>query len=336
MKSKIRTKKGYSMLPIIVPGRNAARTATLSIAPVVLLALLLTLFGCSQQGQAKAEATKVATDPVAQVQPAAANSPAQQPVLDKAVSATTSSEPVESPTPAPKPAQKLTGTAALERAAATNKYLLLLFYRNDDDSTRTMKKVVASAAAKLASKANSITINVADAAEKDIVAKLGVDRAPMPLALVVAPTGAITGGFPGKVTEEQISGAFVSPGLASCLTALQAGKLVFLCVQNASTKSNDVALKGVQAFKADARYGKFTEIVSVDPTDAAETKFLAQLKIDPKTDVAVTAFMAPPGAVVAKYNGATDKNTIIATLTAATSGGCGSGGCAPSGCGPTK
>ncbi len=315
---------------------NAARTATLSIVPAVLLASLLTLFGCSQPGQAKAEATKTATDPVAQVQPAPTDSSAQQPVLDQAVSASTSSEPAKPTATETKAAQKVTGIAALERATAAGKYLLILFYRNDDDSTKAMKKVFANAAGKLASKANSVTINVADAAEKDIVTKFGVDRAPMPLALVVAPTGAVTGGFPGKVTEEQISGAFVSPALASCLTALQAGKLVLLCVQNASTKSNDVALKGVQAFKADARYAQFTEVVGLDPADAAEAKFLAQIKVDPATPVAVTAFMAPPGAVIARYNGATDKDVMIAALTAATSGGCGTGGCGPSGCGPTK
>jgi len=325
------------MLLVTMSDRNAARAAAIRAVPAVLLVLLLALLGCGQQGPAKTQAAKsAATDTVAQVQPSPTDSSAQQPELNKAVSATTSSEPAKSSTPPPKPASKATGLAALERAATAGKYLLLLFYRNDDDSTRAMKKVIASAAAKLASKANSITVNVADDAEKDIVAKFGVDRAPMPLTLVVAPTGAITGGFPGKVTEEQLSGAFVSPGLASCLKALQAGKLVLLCVQNSSTRSNDVALQGVQAFKADARYAQFTEVVNLDPIDTAEAKFLAQIKIDPATPVAVTAFMAPPGAVIAKYNGATDKNVMIAALTAATSGGCGTGGCGPSGCGPTK
>jgi hypothetical protein len=142
----------------------------------------------------------------------------------------------------------------------------------------------------------------------------------MPLTLVVAPAGAITGGFVGEVTAAQLSGAFVGPGTATCLKALQDNKLVLLCVQNASTKSNDAALKGAREFKADARYEKVTEIVSMDPSDAAESKLLGQLQISPKTSQAVTAFLAPPGSVVAKYTGATDKNTLVAALTAATSG----------------
>ena len=52
----------------------------------------------------------------------------------------------------------------------------------------------------------------------------------MPLVLAVAPNGAITGGFPLKLTEQDVAGAFVSPGTAGCLKAMQARKLVLLCV----------------------------------------------------------------------------------------------------------
>jgi hypothetical protein len=304
-----------------IQNRAASGVAALRIVPAVLAAVLLTLSGCGQRGSAKAEAAESATaDTVAQVQSVPTDSSAQKPELGRVVSGTTSSEPAESPAPQAKPAQKATGIAVMDRAAAAGKHLLILFYRNDDDSTQAMRKAFASAVAKLANKANSVTVNVTDAAEQEIVAKFGVDRAPMPLALVVAPTGAVTGGFPGKVTEQQLSGAFVGPGTATCLKALQDNKLVLLCVQNASTKLNDAALKGAREFKSDGRYEKVTEIVTVDPSDATESKFLGQLKIDPKTSQAVTALIAPPGSVVAKYAGATDKNTLVAALTAATSG----------------
>jgi|GEM_PF-2193273 len=324
MKSRIRIKKGCSMLPIVMPGRNTVRAAAIRAVPAAFGVILLTLalFGCGQQGSAKAEASKtVVADTVAQVQPATTDSSTQQPELDQAVSAAASSEPAESPAPQAKPAQKVTGIAAVERATAAGKYLLVVFYRSDDDSTRAMKKVVAGAAAKLANKATSVTVNVTDAAERDIVAKYQVDRAPMPLALVVAPSGAITGGFVGKVTEEQLSGSFVSPGLASSLKALQDGKLVLLCVQNTSTKSNDAAMKGVNAFITDTRFAKSTEVVSLDPADEAESKLLKQLQIDPKTSEAVTALLAPPGAVVAQYKGATNKDVMIAALAAKQAGG---------------
>ena len=117
---------------------------------------------------------------------------------------------------------------------------------------------------------------------------------------------------------------------------LQENRLVFLCVQNAATESNDASMQGVRQFKADARFAQATEIVMLDPTDAAEAKFLGDLQIDPKTKAAVTVFLAPPGAPLAVYEGATKKDELVAVLEKA-SAGCGPGGsCGPGGCCPPK
>jgi len=170
------------------------------------------------------------------------------------------------------------------------------------------------------------------AAEKEFVQKYGLANAPMPLVLAFAPNGAITGGFPAtQLTEQRLQDALVSSGMQKCLKALQEGKLVLVCVQNGSTKSNDAALQGVNDFKADAKFAKVTEIVKIDPTVAAEQKFLSQLKIDPKATEATTAVLAPPGRVLATFNGATEKKTMEAALQKASSG-CGPG--ASSGCCP--
>ena len=48
----------------------------------------------------------------------------------------------------------------------------------------------------------------------------------MPLVLVFAPNGAITGGLVGpQVTEEALQNAIASPCMQKCLKALQEGKL---------------------------------------------------------------------------------------------------------------
>jgi hypothetical protein len=50
--------------------------------------------------------------------------------------------------------------------------------------------------------------------------------------------------------------------------------------------------------------------------------------------VAVTAFLAPPGVVIAEFEGATQKDQLVSALLQANSA-CGPGGsCGPSGCGP--
>ena len=241
------------------------------------------------------------------------------------------------PRQAKKPAAAVnqkTAMALMEQAAKDNKYLFGFFWKTENEQTISMKKVFEDALAKVSERATAAIVQVTDPAEREIVKKFGLDRAPMPLALAIAPNGAIMGGFPNEVTEEALLNAFGSPSTEKCMKSLQDGKLVFLCVQNASTTLNAEALQGVQDFKAEAQYTGVTEIVKLDPTDSAEASFLGDLKIDPQTKVAVTAFLAPPGAVIAEFEGATQKDELIATLIKASSA-CGPGGsCGPGGCGP--
>ena len=227
------------------------------------------------------------------------------------------------------------GMAAMKQAAEARQYLFVFFYGKADDQTSTFKKSFETAAAKIADKAMSVTVDVNSPAEKEIVEKFRIQNAPMPMVLSIAPNGAITGSYRGESSEKALLDTMVSPSFQSTLKALQEGKLVFLCVQNKTTKSNEAAMQGVKDFKADVRFAKFTETVAIDPSDTAEKAFLEKLQIDPKADEALTVFLAPPGAVVAKLKGATNKDGLIATLQAATAGGCGSGGCGPKGCAPT-
>lgn len=225
------------------------------------------------------------------------------------------------------------GLAAMEKAAADNKYLFAFFWKDEDHATTTRKEVFEAATQKLAERASTVVVRVTDRSESGIVEKFGVNRAPMPLVLAIAPNGAITGGFPREFTEEELLNAFASPALTKCMKPLQEGKLVLLCVQNDKTKRNAEALRGVNDFKADARFGNVTEIVMLDPSDEAESSFLGDLQIDPHTPTAVTAFLVPPGSAIAEFEGETNKELFLTALQSA--GSCGPGGaCGPAGCGP--
>ena len=201
-----------------------------------------------------------------------------------------------------------------------------------------MRKVFDKAMEKVADRAQWVAVDTTDSSEKAIVAKFELSRAPMPLVLALAPNGAITGGFPSKFEEKQLLDAFATPVTQKVMKQLQDNKLVFVCVQNDKTKSNDAAMQGVRDFKADARFASATEIVMLDPTDSAEASFLADMKIDPKTEDAMTVFLAPPGAAIAEYKGATDKAEMATALQKASSGGCGpgAGSCGPGGACPPK
>lgn len=234
----------------------------------------------------------------------------------------------------PEPSQAAGGIVAMEKAVKANKYLFALFRKEEDSQTSAMRAVLDEAMQEVADKANSVEVDVTDSSEKAIIDRFGLDRAPMPLILAIAPNGAITGGFPTEVKKEDLLDAFASPATEKCMKQLQDNKLVLLCVQNMETKSNEEALKGVQEFQADDRFAEATEIVMLDPTDVAEAGFLKDLQIDPKTDTAVTVFLAPPGMPIAKYQGAISKDELVASLEKASSSCCPGGTCGPGGCPP--
>jgi hypothetical protein len=139
-----------------------------------------------------------------------------------------------------------------------------------------------------------VEVRVTDPAEKALVDQYAVSRAPMPLILTVAPNGAVTGGFPSKLTEAQVMQAFVSPAVAQCLKAVQARKLVLLCVQ----PTPGVALpQGVRGFQADPQYRTATEVVTVQSGDAATLIELKRLPCSMKGRM-YTAQLGPNGMVM--------------------------------------
>jgi len=227
------------------------------------------------------------------------------------------------------------GSIAFLQASKAKKHLFLFVYEGKDEKTIAAQKILESTMSKMTNRAQWVAVDRKDPAEKDLIDKYQLNTAPMPMVLVLAPNGVITGGFRGDgLTEKQLQEAIAGPGLQKCLKALQERKLVLLCVQNKATKSNDAAMQGVNDFKADTRYAQSTEIVKIDPADGGEGKFLSQLQIDPQAAEAVTAFLAPPRVALGVYTGATSKDAFVKALTDATVPSCGPGGCGPSGCGP--
>jgi hypothetical protein len=146
----------------------------------------------------------------------------------------------------------------------------------------------------------------------------------MPVVLAIAPTGAATHAFPKQFDEAQFQEAFVTPCTAKCMRAIQDRHSILLCVQNGKTQFSQEAMQGVEAFKADPKYARGTEVVVLNPTDQAEQPFLKALEVDPRTTAAVTLLVTPPGAPVARFVGAVTKEQIEAKVKEAQSN-CGPG-----------
>jgi hypothetical protein len=232
-------------------------------------------------------------------------------------------------TSAPRAEKTELAVVAIDRAAKAGKYMFVFFYRAENGPTQAARKTFDAAMEKFADRAASAVVDVADPLEAEVVAKYGLGRSPTPLVLALAPNGAVTRSFMGQLADADFESAFVSPGSQKSLKALQDRKLVFICVQNGTTQHNTEAMRGVQEFVGDAQYAKTTELITLDPTDAAEASFLGQLKVDPQTAEAVTVFMAPPGTTVATYKGETKKDVLIAAAKTAAKGCDPKSGCCP-------
>jgi hypothetical protein len=222
------------------------------------------------------------------------------------------------------------GQAALDAAGRNRQYLFLLFHKEDDAATQAMKETLDDALPKHGVRAASVMVKATDPAEKPLIDRWGLARTPMPIVLAVAPNGAITGGFPLKLSEKDVAGAFVSPGTAACLKATQARKLVLLCVQPAGARDLPA---GVKEFKADAGYGPATEVITIAATDPTEAGFLQALQIQPGA-VTVTAFLAPPASLLGTFAGEMTKGQLVEKLKAAQCSCCPGGKCGPGGCCP--
>jgi hypothetical protein len=73
-----------------------------------------------------------------------------------------------------------------------------------------MESVINDFRSKTSEKSLFYKARTTDEKEKDTIAKYGIDRASLPILLVFAPNGAVTGGFPGKVRVDELKRSIVT------------------------------------------------------------------------------------------------------------------------------
>lgn len=202
--------------------------------------------------------------------------------------------------------------ATLEKAGTDGKYTFLVFYKLNDAATQSVVTTLKEGLAIHHENAVGAYVNVASPADKALVDRFDVSRAPMPMTIAIAPNGAITGMFTQKLTSELIENAFVTPTMSRCMKSLQEGKLVFVSVQGSAKAP---ALASLKDFQADPHFKDRLANYSMVAADAAETKFLKQMQIDPATAKGTTTvLLAPPGVLVGKFNEFATKDEIAAAI----------------------
>lgn len=198
---------------------------------------------------------------------------------------------------------------------------------------------IAKGAQKLSPETTVLEMNRTDAGNSQFVEKYGLAAAPVPLIVLVATNGVVTGGLPAAQAQPDMLAKMIpTPGKAEIIKALSESKAVFLI---ASRSTMGDRLKVLETCKNASKEMMDKAVsVTIDIDDKKESAFLEQLKVDMASTTPATYVINFQGQITGNFTGPVEvaKLTKAAATISGGGPGCGTGskGCGPSskGCGP--
>lgn len=225
-----------------------------------------------------------------------------------------------------------------ESIESANKAGLSVFLVVTDPGNAGTQKAmdIANQAHEKYAKSEVIQLNRSDVANKDLVAKYGISGAPLPLILVIAINGVVTGGFTlSQATADLLVTAIPSPVKSDVLKALSAGKSVFLVVSSKNMKEKDEVMN--TCGQACIEMQNNAKLIALDLDDQKEKTFIAELKIDPTITSPQTFVINSKGQITGTFSDDINTTSLVASakkLPAAK--GCGASCTTGAGCAPKK
>jgi hypothetical protein len=207
-----------------------------------------------------------------------------------------------------------TAKEALELAKNDNKYLFILFFDKDDHLLKAMEDELKDFLSISPEETFIYKASTKNNKDAEIVTKYGINRTPLPVLLIFAPNGAITGGFPQTVSHQQLTKCFVPELTMKILKNLQDRRIVLVLLQNNNTKYNRESTKAANDFSIDPKFSGLVEIIKKNPDDSKIKDFLVQCKIDKGITEATTVLIVPPGVIGGVYTGKINKETLLTGL----------------------
>lgn len=179
-----------------------------------------------------------------------------------------------------------------------------------------------------------INMNRADTTNKALVAAYRLMGAPLPVILVIASNGMVTGGtILENASPEKLAAMVPSPKKIEILEALQAKKAVIVVSSRKSMPTLDKVVETSQT--ACALMQKSAAVVAVDLDDTKEGLLLAQLQVPLESAEPVTTVINSQGKVTGTFKGAMNVDDLFKAATMQVAGGCCPGGGNKS-CGPAR
>jgi hypothetical protein len=222
---------------------------------------------------------------------------------------------------------------ALQAAAKQGRPALLLVTGPEAQGVDSARATV-SAAAKLIKGCVTVELDRSDAANAPFVASYRLVSAPVPVILVFASNGSLAGGVvAARTSPPAVASMIPTPKKAEVLQALQSGNAVFIVVSRKGMKENAKVMENCALARGQVK-GKAT-IVQVDLGDAAEQRFLGELRVDTAVDAPETIAVNAQGQLTGAFSGVADAVTLAQAATKQAAGCCSAGSSAKS-CPPPK
>lgn len=222
----------------------------------------------------------------------------------------------------------------LAQAKKDGKAVFLLITGTGATGVDAATKTANDAKAKYA-KSVVITINKDDAANSEVVAKLGIASVPLPFFLVISPKGMAVAGYTvAQATADLLVKAIPSPKQDEVLLAISEKKPVFIVVSKKGLTDKTTSIANCKS--ASAKVASKPAVVEFDINDSKETAFLKQMGVTTVGEKTITVVANASGQITDRYEGPALETALIASANKVIkSGGCCPGG-STNGCAPKK
>jgi hypothetical protein len=208
----------------------------------------------------------------------------------------------------------------LDEAAKKSRYTFFFFRRKGSKNSKKMAAVIERAKVSLKGRADFFAVDLADETRSGAIERFKVRGEPVTVA--VAPGGVVTAYIQGPASLEELERALVSPGMAKVLGAIQAQRVVFLCVQG---EKSEGAVESLSAAKQlEESLEGIVEVVVVDPADKTEGDLLRRCSVPTDGRIARVAVIGPTGVVAHRLAGKVTEDDLLVAFQKMLSGG---GGC---------
>ncbi len=220
----------------------------------------------------------------------------------------------------------------LTGAAQAGKTAFLLVYEPGISGIDQAKSNISKAKSRVGN-AVTVELNRSNSAETAFINKYRLQSAPLPLILVFAGNGAITGGLPAyQASVDRLVAMVPTPKKAEVLKSLQSGHSVFITASRTGMSEKSEVLN-ICSMACGQMNGK-SDFIEINIDDPEEIPFLNELKINRNSVEPVTVVLNTQGQLTERFNGSVEIGKLVQAANKRVSGGC-----CPSGsgetCGPT-